>query len=520
MERILTGLLVTQQALAYTWPSPKLDTLEGMRWDQLGYSSFEPALFVTPCDRYIRPDEPGSKGVRSNAADWVRTAYHDMASYDVETRTGGLDASIRLWQEQARPENPGNGFNNSVQFVAGGVNRHFSLADGLALLVVMAVENCGGPEIDFRGGRIDATEPNPAGVPEPDQDIDAHTASFKRQGFSPTEMIGLVACGHSFGSVQSVDFPDVTKENGTAFDSTLTTFDNSVAAQYINGTTSNPLVVGMNATKNSDGRIFGSDRNATMAAFARNPAHFAATCKHLFERMINTVSKEVHLTEVIRPLPVKPVEFKLVYNKDGTITLSGDVRLFGVTENDKRTVELVWEDARGDAPDEHRASMGHDAKMKGSAQAGKFQNLWYGNRTFLAAVEPARGFGAFHFEVDEHDGAGLRVEDQGGAGFALPTDAVMVAEGTCEKDVRVAVLAGAGVQRVFLERDSMTEDNQATARPEVLDLIPASRPDSNGFAIWSTKLNDELWGSRGYGVVAVIDNKRLELPHNNRNDFC
>jgi len=32
---------------------------------------------------------------------------HDMATHDVTTGTGGLDASIRFWQEQARPENPG-----------------------------------------------------------------------------------------------------------------------------------------------------------------------------------------------------------------------------------------------------------------------------------------------------------------------------------------------------------------------------------------------------------------------------
>jgi hypothetical protein len=53
----------------------------------------------------------------------------------------------------------------------------------------------GGPEIAFRGGRVDAEEPNAPGVPEPQQDIDSHIASFARQGFTETEMIGLVACG-------------------------------------------------------------------------------------------------------------------------------------------------------------------------------------------------------------------------------------------------------------------------------------------------------------------------------------
>jgi hypothetical protein len=53
----------------------------------------------------------------------------------------------------------------------------------------------GGPEIAFRGGRVDATEPNAPGVPQPQESLDSHIASFARQGFTQTEMIGLVACG-------------------------------------------------------------------------------------------------------------------------------------------------------------------------------------------------------------------------------------------------------------------------------------------------------------------------------------
>jgi len=53
----------------------------------------------------------------------------------------------------------------------------------------------GGPILKFRGGRVDALSPNNPGVPEPQQSIDEHVASFAKQGFTPTEMIGLVACG-------------------------------------------------------------------------------------------------------------------------------------------------------------------------------------------------------------------------------------------------------------------------------------------------------------------------------------
>jgi catalase (peroxidase I) len=65
-----------------------------------------------------------------------------------------------------------------------------------------AVVGCGGPVIPFRGGRIDATEAGPATVPEPQQDLSSHIESFRRQGFNATDMISLVACGHSLGMLE------------------------------------------------------------------------------------------------------------------------------------------------------------------------------------------------------------------------------------------------------------------------------------------------------------------------------
>ncbi|KAH7101481.1 heme peroxidase [Auriculariales sp. MPI-PUGE-AT-0066] len=515
---------------AYQWPNPKLDVLEGMRWDQLGYNSFETALFVTPCDRYTFPSDKGVKNVRTNAADWLRTAYHDMATHNVETGVGGLDASIRFWQEQARPENPGNGFNNSVGFIAGGLNRYFSLSDGLALLAVVAVENCGGLSMSYRGGRIDALEPNDAGVPEPDQDIDSHTAAFARQGFNQTEMIGLVACGHTFGSVQSSNFPDVVAVNetdpkvdtGATFDDSIATFDHHVAVEYVRGTTKNPLVVGLNVTKNSDARIFASDKNATMQGFAQNAGHFQRTCKSLLERMIDTVPKGVELTEVIRPLPVKPYQVKLTYMNDGIIKLSGEVRFFNATANPQRAVTLAWKDSVPDASEISTVTLPHTDKMVSTALAGRVQSQWYGNQTFLAMLDASRGFGEFWFEVSEGDGAEPRAKNQDGRGFRLPTDKVMIAEGTCHYTVNIAVHESlhARSAKIFIELDATTPDNQATAPPEVVTLSPkADVSDANGYVIYTTTLVELQW-SKGYGIVAEVDGQRLELPHSERNQFC
>ncbi|KAF7360028.1 Peroxidase [Mycena venus] len=71
----------------------------------------------------------GSQSGRSDAADWIRNvkrlcpqaeylvnmaqAYHDMAAQNVADGTGGMDGSIRFFEEQSRAENAGNGFSNT-----------------------------------------------------------------------------------------------------------------------------------------------------------------------------------------------------------------------------------------------------------------------------------------------------------------------------------------------------------------------------------------------------------------------
>jgi hypothetical protein len=121
----------------------------------------------------------------------------------------------------------------------------------------MSIICSGGPEIPFRGGRIDAKQPGPAGVPEPEQDLATHTASFARQGFSPVEMIELIACGHTIGyaaftntkryptiefsfrrGVQQKFFPQIVPQSevdpntnppgNTHFDTTFDHFDNTM----------------------------------------------------------------------------------------------------------------------------------------------------------------------------------------------------------------------------------------------------------------------------------------------------
>lgn len=102
--------------------------------------------------------------------------------------------------------------------------------------------------------------------------------------------------------------------------------------------------MGKNGTTNSDLRIFSSDGNTTIKAyvvgdnvliprslihhrFAASAEHFAQTCSALFEKMIDTVPLGVILSEVLEPLPVKPMTLQVQALGDGTLTLTGDIRV-------------------------------------------------------------------------------------------------------------------------------------------------------------------------------------------------
>jgi hypothetical protein len=190
---------------AYIWPNDATDLLEHMLYEHSGYHVNSPASFVVPCGNV-----PFGLG-RSGPAEWVRTAYHDMATADVPAGKGGIDASIGF--ELDRDENVGKGFNETLFNLREFMTARTSMADLIAMGALFAVGGCSGGKvlIPFRGGRVDATGPGPKGVPRPEETLDSHISSFKRQGFNKEEMIGLVACGHTLGGVHGVDFPEIVK---------------------------------------------------------------------------------------------------------------------------------------------------------------------------------------------------------------------------------------------------------------------------------------------------------------------
>lgn len=91
-------------------------------------------------------------------------------------------------------------------------------ADVIGMGAAWGVAGCGGPVIPYRGGRVDATTAGRPGVPQPQEDLATHTADFALQGFTATEMISLVACGHTIGGVRKSDFPTVVTEGEPGVD--------------------------------------------------------------------------------------------------------------------------------------------------------------------------------------------------------------------------------------------------------------------------------------------------------------
>ncbi|KAF3006651.1 hypothetical protein E8E13_008173 [Curvularia kusanoi] len=332
------GLLNMLPAAAeYVWPS-KYDAMEDLLVLQSGYIRHGFFDGVEPCTRSPSPE-------RQTAAEWIRTAFHDMATHDKASGTGGLDASIQF--ETNRAENAGDAFNGTFGFTNGYYSVRTSAADLIALATVIAVGNCGGPKIPLRVGRVDATEGGVLGVPEPQQDLDTHKRMFAKAGFNTEDMIAMVACGHTMGGVHGKTFPEITENanetNVVHFDSTEATFDRTVATEYLDGTTQNPLVVAHNDTLNSDKRIFAADNNVTMKALASDKKTFQSMCSDILARMIDTVPSTVTLSEPLEPTPLKPYITSFALTNATHITVTGRIRLLTTQERvDDERVTLTY----------------------------------------------------------------------------------------------------------------------------------------------------------------------------------
>ncbi|KAJ7592204.1 heme peroxidase [Mycena floridula] len=394
-----------------------MDELEHLLVDTAGFNDGRFRSAITPCTNYI--SSPNQLLGRETAAQWIRVAFHDFATANVHLGTGGIDASIGF--ETLRPENSGAAMNDSLRFFAPFVNAHVSMADLIALGVVMSIGGCSDPSvhIPLRTGRVDATEGGDFGVPEPETGIEETLEQFSQAGFGPSDAIGLTACGHSMGAVHNGGFPQVVNSSavtpnntggGVHFDATPDVFDIDVVNEYLSGTgqRGGPLVTTPNVTVRSDLRIYTSDNNATMRRLASS-AKFVSTCVNLFSRMLDTVPATTTLSDAIVPNAVKPVNVSLNLDSTGNVIFSGYVRLLPSKFRANPSVTISWF-SRNDTG----ASSSTKAEFTDTG-SGIFGSTAYYH--FSAALDPSVGISKFFIKVDGVVQSDAKAQD---AAFLMP----------------------------------------------------------------------------------------------------
>ncbi|KAF2799827.1 WSC domain-containing protein 2 [Melanomma pulvis-pyrius CBS 109.77] len=433
----LVGLLLACQQYATaapTWPA-STDDLEDIMLLNSGYRARGFATAVTPCSAAPGPG-------RIAAAEWIRAAFHDMATGNTYQKTGGLDASLMF--EIKSSENIGSAFQTTLTTYAPFLSSRTSMADIISMGVYTATRSCGGPVIPVRGGHVDATQGGSIGVPLPQNPISIFKTQFDRFGYNATEMIQFTACGHSLGGLHQVNFPDVINQgvfpnDYAVMDTTSTVFDNRVVTEYLDGTTQNPLVVGKSVStkRNSDYVVYNSDNNVTIAGM-RDAQAFANTCKTMFQRMIEIVPSGVTLTDIITPYEIKPYDLQLTLLDGGSkINFTGDIRV-QTTQRPAASisqVQLVYKDRTGAA-----ASTPITATIRGSASGFDDTFQFY---SFSAQLSAETSISSFSVVITKTSDI-TETWDNNGAGFKVDDNVIYQAPQSClDASGKLTVVAAA-----------------------------------------------------------------------------
>ncbi|RYC59987.1 hypothetical protein CHU98_g6227 [Xylaria longipes] len=433
ISSFLAAAYLLQIAFAYVWPDVHIDQLESYLYEQNGYVITSPVLAVGGCDGFGSP----SFG-RIFGAEWLRTAYHDMATHNVTAGTGGLDASIFF--ELDRAENPGSAFPETLNSLQGFQNTRASMSDLVALGAVLSVGTCssGNVLIPFRAGRVDATEAGPSGVPEPQHDLSTHEAIFANAGFNVTDMIAMVACGHSIGGVHANDFPTIVSKarsivlgnDLTPFDNTTTTFDNSIAVNFVNNVTQDALAYGVNETTRSDYRVFTADGGNLISKLAASSNDYFSSCTSILERMLNTVPSTVTLTDVIEPTPLKPswLQTDIV---GSNISFTGSLRILDTDDEAPDQVIINIIPRSGSCSDATPCLSFETSDLGGLTIFGQYATSPSFKLYPIKASFPA-DLGISSFTVDYvYANGSTVVNSNGGDGFPFLDDIIVLPSRTC-----------------------------------------------------------------------------------------
>ncbi|OLN84494.1 WSC domain-containing protein-like protein 5 [Colletotrichum chlorophyti] len=410
-----------------TWPS-SIDELEEIMFQTFSFRSRNFAAAVNPCTKQV------NGAGRNAAAEWLRTAFHDMATGSASSRVGGLDASLQY--ELSSTENKGPAFATTLTFMAPYLTSKSSMADLIALGVYTSVLSCGGPSVDIRAGRIDAKSSGPIGVPQPENSIQIFMTQFGRMGFSPQEMIQVTACGHTLGGVHAAENPDIVPsgqfpDNVANFDTTTASFDNRVVTEYLNNTTKNPLVFtpGTGRARNSDLKVFNwiGDTNITMRALA-DAAVFRTTCKAVFEKMINLVPSNVVLTDAIKPYQVKPVELQLVLTSPTVLRFTGYIRIRTTGSNTGiASVTINYKNRNGGTTCGSSSCTFTMTQQQGLTKGLEDTFAWY---PISQNVPVSSGISSFTVTINRSDGSST-LFDNNGNGYPIQDGVFLQTDQSC-----------------------------------------------------------------------------------------
>lgn len=484
---------------APTWPA-STDELEDLLYINTGYRARGFASPVIPCSK-------GDAADRNSAAEWIRTAFHDMASANAIQGTGGIDGSLQY--ELDSSEHAGAAFRNTLTRYAPYFSSRTSLADLIAAGVYSATRSCGGPAIPVRGGRKDATESGPSGqVPDASNAISIFRNQFTRMGFSGTdnaEMIQLVICGHTLGGVHAAEQPLIIDSgkfpnNYAHFDTTVASFDNRNAVEFYSGNTTNPMVFGKaynanNRGRDSDRRVYGSDNNVTVAAMT-DPQTHNTMCQTVFQKMIETVPKGVTLTDVINPYDVKPYDTQLTLLDGGaTLAFTGEIRVRTSTRSVSK-VQLIFKDRTGAA-----SSTPIDTTLKGSSSGFDDSFSFYGFSTNLSA-----GSSISSFNVVVTTSGGSTTFTNNDKGYTINDNIIFqnpqsCADGSGSLTV-VAAVRGSTTPSVQIVARMPNEDGDPVPLLSTTTVAMASPTTAGSYTLFSADLSGSSANAAEFGVFA------------------
>ncbi|KAF2758511.1 heme peroxidase [Pseudovirgaria hyperparasitica] len=413
---------------APTWPST-MDELEDIMFLNTGYRAKGFSTEVTPCS--FSSKGPG----RITAAEWIRTAFHDMIAGVVSSTAGGMDASI-MYETKAL-ENIGTAFNSSLLNFAPFFSSRSSMADLIAMGMYTAVRSCGGPVIPIRTGRIDATRSGAtAFVPQPQNSVGTFQNQFNRVGFNLSDMIAVTACGHTTGGVHAAFFPEIVPA-GTApddfaqFDKTAT-FDTKIATDFLANNSTDPLVVGPSTknTRDSDGRIFKADNNVTITSLT-NPDTFRSTCARVLQKLIDVVPTSVRLTDPLIPYEAKPIALQLrLLDGGSSMAFTGEIRIRTTTRSAAQiaSVQLVYRDRTG-------GNVCGACTIDASTEAGRANGFddSFSFFSFASQIQANSSISSFNIAVTRTDGQ-QEIFDNNGAGYPVQDSIILQSPQSCIKD--------------------------------------------------------------------------------------